>query len=322
MPINGSDFEKLVQPFFKTLFENMGFIVIQVRKQESGTQNGFDISILFLDDNEREREIFIECKYYTTANLEWSEIFHKQMQLEASNHVPTAFIALSPLKNLSNINHNIQAKAVKMFKCPVEFWTPDKDVERIFALDESLYKKVFDKSECDIVIDKIKEVKRLKSIINLLIIKKDTLEYSNLIRIADSTTKPSEEAELVTTLDKKLDAIFSPSDINRLSFHKVRADYKVYLESLVDVHSDLRQSILNWEENMRLKASRLTHNFTVDSTYTPQKFFHDFFSEAEKEILSFYKDFELKGDKEKLLQGVIFELAAQCPLDWRKNGAN
>lgn len=322
MPISGADFEQLVKPFFKTLFDDMGFTVIQVRKQGSGTQNGFDVSVLFLDDNEQEREIFIECKYYKTAALEWSEIFNKQVQLEASNHKPTAFIALSPLRNLSNIDHNIQAKAVKMFKCPVEFWTPDKDIEQMFALDKNLYKKVFDKDECEIVIEKAKEIKRLKAMINLLIQKKEALEYANIIKIADSTTTPVENENLTTTLDEKLNSIFSPDDPNRISYHKTRADYKVYLESLVDVNSDLRQSILNWQENMRLKAARLTNNFSFDPTYTPQKFFHDFFNEAEKEILSFYKDFELKGDKEKLLHGVVFELAAECPLDWRKNGAN
>ena len=80
MPISGSDFEKLVQPFFKEIFEKMGFLVIQVRKQESGNQNGFDISIHFLDDNDIEREFFIECKYYYTAQLYWADIFNKQMQ--------------------------------------------------------------------------------------------------------------------------------------------------------------------------------------------------------------------------------------------------
>ncbi len=58
----------------------------------------------------------------------------------------------------------------------------------------------------------------------------------------------------------------------------------------------------------------------MDDQYTPAHFFHDFFEIAEIEILTFYKDFELKGDKEKLLHGVVFELAAKCPLDWRKNG--
>jgi hypothetical protein len=319
--ISGSDFEKIVQPFFRTLFNDMGFMVIQVRKQDSGTQNGFDISVYFLDDNELEREIFIECKYYTTAKLDWAEIFNKQIQLDASNHRPTAFIALSPLCNLSNINHNVQANAVKKFKYPVDFWTPDKDIAQLFALDEEVYKLVFDKPTCDISIDKDKELCRIKAMINLLIQRKDALKYADIVSIGDTTVEPREDGGLKTTLDEKLNALLPPDDDNRLIFHRVRANYKVYIESFTDVDSELRVNILKWESNLRLKASRLTMNFNLDSAYTPQQFFIDFFKEAENEILTFFRDFELKGDKEKLLQGVVFELAAQCPLDWRKNGS-
>lgn len=321
MPITGADFEQLVEPFFKKLFQDMGFLVIQVRRQTSGTQNGFDISVLFLDDNEQEREFFIECKYYITSKLDWSEIFNKQVQLDSSNHNATAFIALSPLRNLSNIDHNIQAKQIKAFKCPVDFWTPDKDVENMFALDKNLYQKIYDKP-CTIALENDKELQRLKVIVNLLINKKDLLARANLIKIPEATLPIDGDEEMVTSLDRKLNAICEPNDQYRIVYHKARADYKVYIESLVDVHSELRTNILNWEENMRLKASRLTHNFSMDDTYTPQKFFNDFFNEAEKEILTFYGENELKGDKEKLLCGVVFELAAQCPLDWRKNGTD
>lgn len=320
MPITGSDFEKLVQPFFKEIFEQMGFLVIQVRKQDSGDQNGFDISVLFFDDNDLEREFFIECKYYTTANIYWTDIFNKQMQLDASNHNPAAFIVLSPLKNLSNIDINIQAKAIKSFKYPVDFWTPDKDINKLFALNDEVYKKVYDKPTCDITIDKETELQRIKAIINNLIQKKDALKYSDLIRIKDADREPCEDSKLKTTLDEKLNSVLSEDDENRIIYHRIRANYKVYIESLVDLNSELRTNILNWESNLRLKASRLTNNFNIDDTYTPQKFFHDFFFQAEQEILTFYKDFELRGDKEKLLHGIVFELAAQCPLDWRKNG--
>jgi hypothetical protein len=320
MAITGSDFEKLVQPFFKKIFEEMGFLVIQVRKQDSGTQNGFDISVSFFDDNEQEREFFIECKYYTTAQLEWSEILKKQLQLEASSHKPTAFIVLSPLKNLSNIDHNVQASVVKKFKYPVEFWTPDRDVKKLFALDEDVYKKVFDVTECDETIVRESELKRIKAMVVNLIQKKDTLKYAALIAIPDTDKSPSENADLKTTLDTKLNSILAEDDKYRIEYHRIRANYKVYLEDLNDLNPTLRNNILNWESNLRIKANRLTGKFNIDETYTPQKFFYDFFDEAEKEILTFYKDFELKGDKDKLLHGVVFELAAQCPLDWRKNG--
>jgi hypothetical protein len=320
MPITGSDFEELVKPFFRKVFEDMGFLVIQVRKQKSGSQNGFDISVSFFDDNDLEREIFIECKYYTKSALNWVDIFNKQIQLKGSNHYPCAFILLSPLRDLSNIDHNLQAKIVKDFKYPVDFWTPDKQIQNLFALDEELYKKVFDIDKCDIEIKRSDELKKYKAIINLLIQKKDALQYSNLIRINDSDIEPTEDSKLKTTLDEKLNSVLDADDENRIIYHRIRANYKVFLESLVDLNTDLRSDILNWEDNLRLKASRLTNNFNIDENYTPEKFFHDFFKEAENEILTFYKDFELKGDKEKLLHGVVFELAAQCPLDWKKNG--
>src|SRR5690606_31013933 len=151
--------------------------------QDSGDQNGFDISVLFLDDDELEREFFIECKYYTTANLYWVDIFSKELQLEASGHNPTAFIALSPLRNLSNIEHNIQSSFVNKFKYPVDFWTPDKEVEKLFALDTEVYKKVFEKPDCNIVLDRETELKRIKAIINNLIQKKEALKFADIITI-------------------------------------------------------------------------------------------------------------------------------------------
>lgn len=320
MAITGSDFEKLVKPFFKNIFEEMGFLVIQVRKQDSGDQNGFDISVLFLDDDEQEREFFIECKYYTTAKLDWADIFNKQLQLGASSHNPTAFIALSPLRDLSNIDHNIQSKVIRQFKYPVDFWTPDKEIEKLFALDTEVYKKVFDKPTCDIPFDRETEIKRIKAIINNLIQKKEALRFADIISIQDTYIDLDENPSLKTTLDEKLNSILSEDDEHRIRYHRIRANYKVFVDSLNDLNPSLRTNLLNWESNLRLKADRLTNNFNIDTTYTPHRFFHDFFNEAEKEILTFYKDFELKGDKEKLLQGVVFELAAQCPLDWRKNG--
>jgi len=320
MPITGADFETLVEPYFRVVFEEMDFFVLQVRKQTSGSQDGFDISVLFTDDNLKERHLFIECKYYTTAQLNWADIFSKQVQLSASNHDPTAFILLSPLRNLSNIDHNIQAKFVKSAKFPVDFWTPDMEVGKMLALDLPLYKKVFDTNTCDIIIARDVEIQRLKIRVNILIQKKDALKYADIIRINESTANPDEDAQLKTTLDEKLNSILSQDDERRIEFHRIRANYKVFIEELSDLNSELRSNILAWESDLRLKADRLTNQFKIDSNYSAEKFFYDFFDIAEKDMLTFYKDFGLKGDQNKLLHGVIFELAAQCPLDWRKDG--
>lgn len=299
----------------------MGFLVIQVRRQNAGTQDGFDVSVLFFDNSDREREVFIECKYYTSSQLEWSDIFNKQFQLNGSNHVATAFILISPLRNLSNIDHDLQKKAVKLFKCPVEFLTPDKEIEKLCALDHAFYKKVFNKRKCEVEMDEAEELNKFRVKINSLIQKRDMLEYANVVEIVDTDKIPNEDGNLRTNLDDKLNSL-ATNDATRIEYHKLRANYKVYLDGLQDLNSELRKDIMSWESNLRLKADRLTKKFQMDSTYTPFNFFNDFFDEAEKEILTFYKDFELKGDKEKLLHGVVFELAAQCPLDWRKNGTD
>lgn len=318
MAITGADFENLIKPYFRKLFSEMGFLVIQVRKQSSGTQNGFDISVKFIDDDDCEREFFIECKYYTSAQLEWSDILNKQVQLDASNQNPTAFILLSPIKDLSNIDHDLQARVINLFKLPVDFWTPDKDVEKIFIHDEIIYEKIFGR-KYSLSLDKQEELNILKAKINLLIQKKDSMRFINEIIISDSDNIPNEQIELKTKLDEKLNTLFDDSENDiKLNYHRMRANYKVYLESLLDNNNELRGKIINLEDNMRLKADRLTMKFKIDTNYTPLNFFFDFFDVAEKEINTFFNDYEFKGDRQKLLNGIVFELAAKCPLDWRK----
>ncbi|TJZ49873.1 hypothetical protein FAZ15_22205 [Sphingobacterium olei] len=106
------------------------------------------------------------------------------MQLSASAHNPTAFIFLLPLCDLSNINHHVQSAATTKFKYPVVFWTPDKDIEKLVAIDKNLlYEKVYDKALGSLSINETNEIARIKAIICLLIQKKDALQYADLIRI-------------------------------------------------------------------------------------------------------------------------------------------
>lgn len=173
MGLTGTEFESLVQPFFKTIFGKMGFHVIEVRNQASGTQNGFDIKIVFTDEAGNKRNLFIECKYYT-SKLNWAEIFRKQLELHSSNYNVDGFILLSPMVNLSNIDDNLQSKIKKSwFGFPADFWTPDMGVESLFALDSDLFEKVYDK-KCTLTIDETTELTRIKVLIEHLLKEKDT----------------------------------------------------------------------------------------------------------------------------------------------------
>lgn len=317
MAITGTDFEALIKPFFSKLFKDMGFVVLEVRNQNSGTQNGFDIKIVFDDNNSKERFLFIECKYYKSAKLDWSEIFTKQVELQSSNYNPTAFVMLSPLQNLSNINDNAQIEFEKLVKFPVEFWTPDKELEELLALDKEVYEKVYDKP-CEIVVDKGNQIKITRTRIELILKKKDVFQFSNCINIKEADRKPNEDSCMVTTLDTKLNSVLDEDDEDRIYYHQLRVNYKVFLEDMQDVNNDLRLKILNWQDNMRVRAKRLTNKFNLNPSYNSQMFYHDFFEDAEKQLLTFYEKNDLKDDAEKLLNGIVFELAAECPLDWRK----
>lgn len=173
MGLTGTQFESLIKPFFKKIFGKMGFHVIEVRNQASGTQNGFDIKVVFTDEAGNKRNLFIECKYYT-SKLAWAEIFRKQLELHGSNYEVDGFILLSPMVNLSNKDDNLQSKIEKSwFGFPADFWTPDKGIESLFALDSDLYEKVYNK-KCTLKIDETAELTRIKGLIVHLLKEKDS----------------------------------------------------------------------------------------------------------------------------------------------------
>jgi hypothetical protein len=169
-----------------------------------------------------------------------------------------------------------------------------------------------------VLTDRAAELKKLRSIFEKIINEKNLLKLSRRIEIIVADKKPEEEENYPTNLDKKLNEVIAADDPDRKEYHQLRCDYKVYLESLTDINNSLRLKIIKWQDNLRLKAKRLTKKFQVSSDYSPTQFFHDFFDAAEIELTTFFSSEKLDGDREKLLHGVIFELAAECPLDWRK----
>lgn len=313
----GSDFEKATQDFFEKIFKEMGFQVLSVRRQWSGTQNGFDIRINFLDSDEFERALFFECKDYDTA-LDWGHILEKIIELDAANYQVDGFIALSPKMDLSNINDNIAPKLNSKFKFPIRYLTPESHIKELFSIEKEIYKKIYGNSPTG-TIDRKSILDRFKIYIGSILKEKQLLKFANRIEVKDSTKKPAEDGSFITNLDKKLNEVLDDNDPDREEYHKLRCDYKVYLEELTDVNNQLRLKIINWQDNLRIKAKRLTKKFSQDDTYTPTKFYNDFFEVAEKDLYEFYSAEKLDGDKEKILNGVVFELAAECPLDWRKS---
>lgn len=309
----GTDFEINTCNFLKALFEELGYPVIDARRQKSGTQNGFDILIKFFDEYDRERNFHFECKDYETP-LNWKEILIKILELAATGYTVDGFFAVSPKVDISNIHHHLVNDLPGKVNFPIKHWTPETCIEEYFALAPDIYKEIYGKDAP--AIDKGLTKRKLKAIIESVLNHKDTLSFTGTIEIKEAVAEPSEDAELKTTLDRKLNSVLSEDDPLRESYHQRRCNYKIYLEELQDVNNQLRSQIINWQENMRIKAERLTRKFQTDPNYTATKFFHDFFETAEKSLLTFMSDYQLRGDDQKLLNGVVFELAAECKLNW------
>ena len=314
MAPKGDKFEKLTREFAGELFKRMGYQVIRVRKQWAGTQYGFDVHVVFLDDNDLEREICMECKDYSNK-VEWQKIVDKIVQVNASPYDPTAFIGISPHSNISNVNDASLRGLEKTFKFPIDLWCSNSKVREIFAIVPEIFKDVYGE-DADSNIDIDSKIKEVKNRISFLIKKKTQMNLVKKIEIYDTSKQPDEDESFKIKLDEKLDAVLGEDDEDRIYYHKFRCDYKVYLQELEDVDNNLRSQIIQWQNNLRIKAKRLTKRFN-DLGQSPNEFFHDFFDEAEKSMGVFLSNNNLATDEtEKLLQGVVFELAAECPLNW------
>lgn len=309
----GSEFEKSASKFLEALFEELGFLVIEVRRQKSGTQNGFDLRIQFVDEYGKERNFYFECKDYETP-LNWEKISIKILELSATGYSVDGFFAFSPKIDITNIHHHLLTELPKQVNFPVRHWTPETYVKEFFALDPEIYKEIYSEEAPNINRKQILE--KLKTIFKMVLNEKDTLNFTGAIHIKEADKAPTEDVELKTTLDRKLNSVLSKDDPVRNEYHQQRCNYKIYLEELQDVNNQLRSQIIQWQNNMRIKADRLTRKFQAQPEYTAIDFFHDFFEAAEADLLRFLASNQLNGDDQKLLNGVIFELAAECKLNW------
>jgi tetratricopeptide (TPR) repeat protein len=170
----GTEFEAKALEYLKSLFELMRFDVTAYERQQSGTQNGFDICIGFLDDSGKERKFFFECKDYKT-DISWDNIGVKIHQLYASSHRPDAFIALSPYVNFSNIQRNVIDNLKQALQTPIFYWTPATNVQKYFSVDASFYEYVYREQPAITESDKKDILRTIRGIITDILRQKDKL---------------------------------------------------------------------------------------------------------------------------------------------------
>jgi|GEM_PF-1080086 hypothetical protein len=170
----GAEFEKKVLNFLKSQFEKLGFRVMEAARQQSGTQNGFDIRIRFVDHSKKIREFCFECKEYK-RELAWNSMVVKIHEVHASNYLPDGYIAISPHVDFTNINRNSLEKLSRTVGFPIKYWTPLSNVKEYFSLDADFFQYLYGEAPEPNEADKQRIQKNIRDFIKDTLREKDRL---------------------------------------------------------------------------------------------------------------------------------------------------
>ncbi|WP_394664934.1 NACHT domain-containing protein [uncultured Chryseobacterium sp.] len=145
MSKKGGAFEKIANELLKNIFHELGYTIVRERTQDSGTQDGFDNLIEFVDDKFRNYIIYSECKDYK-SNLNYTQALEKIPHIVSTHRNIDLLLFISPFENFSNTNENSKLEGFYQSiseGCPVEFLMPESYVRDYFSLYPELYKKVY-----------------------------------------------------------------------------------------------------------------------------------------------------------------------------------
>jgi hypothetical protein len=308
----GDRFEKISLEFLKKFFEELGYTILEARPQNSGIQNGFDLYFELLDEGKK-IILCIECKNYEVA-LKYEEVMKKIIELEGANYIPSAFIVISPKVPVKNKTHSTFLTLKDKASFPIKILDSNTSIKEVFSLKKEIYEKIY--GGVPEPIDKNQIMVNFKEMMNNLLNEKKKKK----ILVPSCSMEENHKQDTRTNLDKKLNALFiigdKKDDEYRDCCHQHLCDYRVFLESLEGNDEELRQEIISWESSLRLKAETLSSSFRKNPKKNSSEFYTEFFKIAETDLEKFMKDkYELE-ELQKLLHGIIFQLASQCPLDW------
>lgn len=162
MSKKGGDFEKIANEFLIKILTELEYTVVRERTQDSGTQDGFDNLVEFVDKKYRNYIIYSECKDYKT-NLNYTQALEKIPHIISTHRNIDLLLFISPFKNFSNTNENSKLEGfyqVLSEGCPVEFLMPESYVKEYFSLYPELYKKVYSEAINDLEKEKRNELLR------------------------------------------------------------------------------------------------------------------------------------------------------------------
>jgi len=110
-----------------------------VQRMDAGIQDGKDVHVIFLDEN-NEYSWYFEAKNFDNK-VGPNDVLGKLIQNETQ--YPDAFIIVSPKTPVSN---NVQSKIEEQNAnriCKISKWTSTEDVHELFSLNPLIYEKIY-----------------------------------------------------------------------------------------------------------------------------------------------------------------------------------
>jgi len=141
----GADFERLAKLFLEKILEELGYELVRSRNQNSGTQDGYDNSVVVVDKYFRHHCIYVECKDYS-SQLNHADAMEKIPHIISTHKKIDLLLFISPYKDFSNPNEDLKLAGFYELlsdTCPVEFLTPNAFVKEYFSLYPELYQPIY-----------------------------------------------------------------------------------------------------------------------------------------------------------------------------------
>lgn len=146
MTKKGGNLEILAIDFLELIFKELNFTVVRKRVQLSGSQDGYDNLVEIVNEKYLSRNIFSECKDYT-SELNYTDAIIKLPQLASTHEKVDLALFISPRRNFTNIFEETKNKpfleSLTNKKFNVAFLSPETDVKKYFSLYPKIYKKAF-----------------------------------------------------------------------------------------------------------------------------------------------------------------------------------
>lgn len=138
---------QLLQSLFEMDAEGSADVLESLRRQRAGLQYGFDVSLSYRNRFGVTVNCRVECKNYQNRLIQLDHVAAKLAALQHTGKEVDHWILISPNSQVSNELSEMLDQWQESFRWEpirdVQFWTPDENIQELFALVPDLYTQFF-----------------------------------------------------------------------------------------------------------------------------------------------------------------------------------